>query len=405
MELALNPHQKLALNSILNSSQRGLIWAGSTGSGKTWGAALAMLLHGMSFSPRPALMLLGGRDVTTVRGNLAEPIERWADQLGLQCHYSAGGSVYRIANIIWEVRGLLDGQSYRRIQGRTYYGALIDELPNVHRDAWDMVRTRLRPPGGGGKWAVTFNKLGPRHWTKTQVYDRAPELNALVIDSLLKDNPTLSADYVSDIARGMASHQHKRLVENQWAAPAGQVYPVWTPMRAPETLKGQPCIAGIDYGESGVSAAVYLQRLPGTPAPAQWLVSAEYYHDAQTQGARNAEQHAQHIVRAAPGPIVHAHVDPSAVSLRRACEQRFPCSGAWNDARGYDLTDGALQAGKLLLDDGACPALATEIEDLVYNERMDKPDRSCADHATDCLRYAWCGLETGAQYGRIERRR
>ena len=407
----LNPHQTRAVKTIIQSDRRGVIWAGSAGSGKTWGAALAMILHGLRFRPRPVLMLLGGKDVGTIRGNLAEPIEHWADLLNLDYRYSPGGSVYRIDNITWELRGLQDAQSYRRIQGRTYYGALIDELPNIHRDAWDMVRTRLRPPGGGAKWMATFNKLGPRHWTRTQVYDKATELNALVIDSLLSDNPKLTPDYVSDISKGMAPHQHKRLVENQWAAPSGQVYPVWTAFDKASELAGLPCIAGMDYGESSISAAVYLQRVPaahvppGAPDLPIWAVTAEYYHDASTQGPRNATEHAAAIRRAAPGPVAQAYCDPSAVSLRRACELHFPTSSAWSDALGYGLTDGALQAQRLLIDDRACPALATEIEDLVYNSRMDKPDPACADHATDSLRYGWCGIETGAQYGRIDRRR
>ena len=219
----------------------------------------------------------------------------------------------------------------------------------------------------------------------------------------------------------LATHQRRRLVENQWAAPEGLVYPDWDSADG-TPLRGQPCTVGVDYGESGVTAAVFLQRVDRqsalflaqkAPSPSvrgldahQWLVCAEWYYDGRTQGYLSPEEQARRIKNAAPGPIAACYVDPSAPSLRHALEQVVPAYRAYNRERGYDITNGDLQSRTLLIDDGQCPSLVSELEELVYNARGDKPDPNCSDHATDALRYAACAVtaQRGATAGGIELR-
>ena len=94
----------------------------------------------------------------------------------------------------------------------------------------------------------------------------------------------------------------------------------------------------------------------------------EYYYDGHKQGKRTADEHARAIISAAPGKITRAFVDPSAVDLKAALQKYgVPVSNAWNDELGYGITNGALQTGLLEINVDRCPALATEIEDLVYN--------------------------------------
>ena len=125
------------LDYTLSDEYRGIIWAGAGRAGKTWGAVHAGMIHGMSYN-RPVQALLGGKDVDTIRGNVDEPIFHFAKRLRLPCKYIGNPTSYRIGRQVWEVRGLQDSQSYRRIQGREYAFVFIDELTNVHPDAWDM---------------------------------------------------------------------------------------------------------------------------------------------------------------------------------------------------------------------------------------------------------------------------
>lgn len=392
----VTPHQALCMSHVLNSPHRFVIWPGSGGAGKTWGAVLAMMYHALQY-PRP-LMLLGGKSADVIMGNLGEPMYHWADVLGLGCVEQGAPRGYVTGPITWEVRGLADAQSYRRIQGRTYHGAIIDELTNIHPDAWDMCQTRLRAPGAKG--ILTFNKLGPRHWTKRRVRDQAEALRAVIIESLISDNPTLPEDYVESITQEgvLSAHQRARLVDNLDATPEGQVYPQWTSeeQQAARELKGQPCRLGADYGASSVTAAVYAQR-----KGSRWVVTGEYYWDANVLGPRDSNKHAEEIRKRAPGRITHAYVDPSAIDLQNALrKQKIPTTGAWNDARGYNVTDGLLQRKQLTIVEDNCPSLCTELEDLVYNANQTLPDPSCIDHATDSLRYLACGIADtlGASY-------
>jgi len=133
---------------------------------------------------------------------------------------------------------------------------------------------------------------------------------------------------------------------------------------------------------------VYLRRTDGG-----YAVVGEYYHDARHRGYRDAAGHAVGIINGAPGALAGVYYDPSAVSLgealRRAGTVALP---GWNDKRGYDITNDHLQSGRVKLVERACPALLTEMEQLIYNSRLDMPDPSCVDHATDALRYAVCGI-------------
>ena len=384
----VNPHQAQAVEAVLYSPYRGVAWAGAAGAGKSWGAALAMLLHAQRFEA--PLVLLGGQAIDTLRGNLAPPLEHWARRLGLSYRYIGNPPAFRIGTAEFELRGLQDADSCRRIQGRNYCGAFVDELTACHPDSWDMLLTRLRTPGA--RWLVTFNKLGPRHWTKLRVYDNAEGLNCLLLESTDADNPHLPEDYRASVRRAgaLAPHQYQRLVLNQWAAPEGQIYPYWDDEAWGEALAGQPCVAGVDYGESGVTAAVFLQRVPERPEG--WAATGEYWHDGHQRERRSPEEHARAIKAAAPGPLTRCYVDPSAPALRDALRrQGLAVRAAYNKADGYELTGGWLQESGLTLDAARLPALVTELEDLVYNAH-GKPDPKCSDHATDALRYVVCGV-------------
>jgi len=384
MDDPLTDMQARIVSAVLDGEHRIVLLPGGAGSGKTWGAVLGLALHCRKY-PR-ALCLVAGQSVDTVRRNVEPALAHWSALFGLPYRYHASPPAYSVGSAHWEVRGLADAVSYTRIQGRTYHGVMVDELSTIHESSWDMILTRLRTEGA--KAIATFNKLSPHHWTKTRVVDKAAELRAVVLESRLTDNPHLAGDFVSSMLEGggLARHQYQRLVENQWAAPEGLVYPYWHYAES-EGPPG-PVVAGADYGESGVSAAVYLRRTPDG-----YNVVGEYYWDARHRGYRDAAGHAGGILQGAPGALAGVYYDPSAVSLgealRRAGTVALP---GWNDKRGYDITNDHLQSGRVKLVERAVPALLTEMEQLIYNSRLDMPDPSCIDHATDALRYVVCGI-------------
>ena len=120
----------------------------------------------------------------------------------------------------------------------------------------------------------------------------------------------------------------------------------------------------------------------------KWAIVDEYYYDARKQGKRTDDEHAREIIKAAPGPITRAYVDPSAVNLKNAlASYQVPVQNAWNHELGYGMTNGLLQMGLLEINTERAPALTTEIEDLIYNLLMQKPDPKCSDHGTDDMRY------------------
>ena len=392
VELALSGFQREIAQHMLYGKEPWLLLPGGAGSGKTFGATLGLVLRSQIPSIYPRLVT--GLDLSTVVGNTRPGIEHWCDAIGLSFRYHPNPATYFVGGVPIEIRGLADESSYKRIQGRTYVDVLIDELTTVAETAWDMLLTRLRAPGAKG--VATWNKLGPRHWTKLRVRDNLEALGGRVMESLPSDNPTLPQEFLDRLQAGggLAQHQYSRLVLNLDASPDGRVYPHW--LESNLLFKGAPCYVGVDYGESGVTAAVYAQAVNGG-GETKWVVVGEYYYDGKRQGKRDSNRHAQAIKEAAPGRIMHAWVDPTArdlkASLRRA---RVAATNAYTDLTGYDITNGMLQRGEMVINDRRCPSLATEVEDLVYQRvrgvTVDRPDPACQDHATDCLRYVACGL-------------
>ena len=385
----LSDFQADLINEVLYGTARVILLPGSRYGGKTFASILGQMLHGMQYE-RPR-MLLGGTAYSDIRANCSEALEYWTDALGLRYRWPRGGTEIEVGSQIWEVRGLLHEDGARRVKGRGYKGAYIDELSEVHAQNWHMVFTSVRGPGV--KIIASWNPKGPRHFTELMA--RNPETyNATVLHSTMLDNVYADPDSVAAFQNRDAypDFQYQRLVLGLPANPEGQVYPYWD-----ETDAGPqptPCYAGIDYGESNVTAAVYAQRRPGTDDTHFMAVTAEYYYHGQRQGRRDAVEHARQIVNYAPGPIAAAYIDPTAVDLRDALARAgVPVYNAYNDVSpGIDICNGALQSGKLRINAGLCPALVTEIDDLVYNKNMGKPDPACSDHATDALRYLACGI-------------
>ena len=384
--MIFNPHQRRAIQAHFKHGRRGIIWVGSTGSGKSHGMGQLGTLHGEQGSRHP--YLLAGKSVDHVR-NIYEPIfEEVCNNLGLKFS-KHGGTEFRVGDAVWEIKGFKNADSVGSIRGHTYAGGIIDELTECFPGFFWMFRTRLRPTDVRPFWGATMNKLGPRHWTKLMVRDKAKQLNALKIESKLEDNPLLPEDYVEDLSpESMPVHEFLRLVENLDALPAGLVYPVWTPATDEHRKRASgPWVMGGDHGPARVTSAHGMQRI----GPNQWIINKEYYHDASHDSRliKSAYAHAMDIAKMLPpSSVANIRPDPSAVDFREALMAvGYKVIPANNDKAMIAITHEALTNERVVIDVEACPALATELESLYYKEGTDTIDPSCADHACDDMKY------------------
>ena len=374
----------------------GLAW-GATNSGKSFSNAHHFARRLVT---HPGKHLLIGANLKLMRGEIIPLIRSVANSYGARSsNYNSQLGTFGVdRSTVIVVAGAQEGSEDRL---RTYHNIdsiMAEEVTVMNETFFNMALSR-QAPDPGPVWA-SCNPSHPMNWVKTRLDAGRWPFDQMF---LVEDNPALTTEQRETFEAQFTGVFRKRMVEALWASPEGLVYPQWfdAPREDAERLNGQPCFLGADYGESSVTCAHYAQLDQGPPdsAPgAHYTITREYYWNAYNQGERNPDQHAQAIKDNAPGRILAAYVDPSAVDLKEALRRSGVHSeNAYNKADGYGMTDGMLQRGRMRIVGQNCPSLKLQIHSLVYDRHGERPDINCVDHATDGLRYLCCGLWEGRQ--------
>ena len=369
----------------------GLGW-GATNSGKSYSIASHF---GRRCAAAPARHLLIGANLKLLRGECIPLIRRIAREYGVgSTNYRTDVGTFTVGpSLVIVAAGDKDGDEERLRSYHNLDSIMAEEVTRMKPDFFDMALTRQRQPPGP-VWA-SCNPHAPDNWVKRRL-DEGWWPHAAMF--LMSDNPTLTDEQRGNFESRFHGVFRMRMIEALWAAPEGLIFP-WS-MDTDYWGDGQPCVIGCDWGESGTTAVAYAQqtggvvmRTGGLTEPV-WAQVGEYYHVGYTQGQRNADQHVAEIKRRAPGKIIAAYVDPSAVVLKDALMRAgVMVHNGYNDVeRGLDTCDGMLQGGTLVVNKGRCTATMIEQNSYIWNKYGDKPDPNCADHIMDARRYLACAL-------------
>ena len=366
----------------------GLAW-GSTNSGKSFSNAMHFARR---CAEQPRRHLLIGANLRLLRGEIIPLLRSVAKAYGCSStKYDTQLGQFHIGeSLVIVIAGSQDGDEDRL---RTYHGLdsiMAEEVTGMKPDFFDMALTRQKQPPAP-VWA-SCNPSHPTNWVKHRLDAKQWPHDEMF---LLDDNPTLTDEQREVFASQFHGTFKQRMIEALWASPEGLVYPYFTV--TPYRNEGMVCEIGVDWGESGTTAVVYGQRtkesVKGRPV---WAIVGEYGWVGYDQGKRTPDEHAEAIKRSAPGRIAQAFIDPSAVKLREALQRAgVPTVNAFNHKDGYDITNGSLQEGTLLINETYCPSTVTEIQSLIWNKHGDAPDINCSDHYTDAARYFGCGVYAG----------
>ena len=374
MFAALTVTQRMAVRWLLRwSGEIMLIWVGGIRAGKTAGAVLVFVLLTVYHGPGCAYALCG-RSAGSVERNMRGYTERWCREFGVPCRWRPG--FVEVGGSRWYVIGAPDEKALLAIQGMTLHGALVDEVGLVPEAFVMQVVSRVSVDEG--RVVLTANKMGTRHWLRALV-DRADELDAVVLDAELADNPGVSERRKAWFASALTGHWRERMVENEWSDPTGLVYPEYTVVPG----AGRPATeAGVDWGMANPTAAVYLAAVGG-----RFHVVGEYRSRANDAVGDHAR-----AVRSGLGVGGRIYIDPSAAALRReliragSMVTRGDNSFEW----GVALLASALASGRVVLEDGAAPLLERELSTLTWDEAaaLRGVDRAVRgdDHLCDGLR-------------------
>lgn len=141
--------------------------------------------------------------------------------------------------------------SWGRIQGKTVYGWLADEVTQYPETFVKMAQSRCR--GGGKIWPKfwTCNPDVPEHFIRSDYIDN-PNIDIRTWEFSLYDNPVLSEEYMEELKASYSGIYYDRYILGKWVHAEGMVYDEFNrdthiiePLTPPE---GWPVYGAIDWG-------------------------------------------------------------------------------------------------------------------------------------------------------------
>lgn len=379
------------LESYRDSTARINLWVGSVRSGKSYSANFAFLKFVMEAEPQNLDMIILGRSQQAIKRNIIGPL---LNLLGARAEYYIGKQELHIGHRTIHVVGANDERASTKIQGSTFLGALVDEVTILPESVWNMLLSRLSPPGA--RLFGTTNPDSPYHWLKTGFIDRAKDLDLKHWDFTFEDNPSLSPKYIDSLKSEYTGLWYQRYIEGKWVLAEGAVYDFFNEKEnVIHEIPGmsEEYIVGVDYGTTNPCAFVLIGRSTQTQ-PNMWVEKEYYYDSSKALRQKPDSEYAEDLARFINGYNVKGiYIDPSAVSLRVEL-RRIGITNIFeanNDVLNgiryvYDL----FKNGTIKIC-SSCKNLIFEMGTYVWDQKaaqkgIEKPLK-VSDHALDALRY------------------
>lgn len=376
--------------SIRESKGRLNIWCGAVRSGKSYACMIRFIRHVLS-SP-PGIFCVCGRTRDTVKMNVIYPLKEW---LGDRILYKEGNGELYICDRLCFVVGANDERAETKIRGSTFLGALVDEITIIPENFFKMLLSRLSKDDA--KLFGTTNPDSPFHWFKLQFLDRAVDLDLMLFNFNMDDNPSLSQKFKENLANEYQGLWRERYIDGRWVLAEGTIFDFFD--KSKHTLEFPPgnadyFIVGVDYGTTNPTAFSMIGFAPHL-YPNSWL-QKEYYWDSKKQLRQKTDsEYAQDLKKFIEGHLVKAiYVDPSAVSFRAECAR----VGIANVYEAKNEVLSGIRYHSQLISNGtfkvmaSCKSALEEYSTYRWDPRgmvrgEDKPLKE-NDHMMDSIRYA-----------------
>jgi PBSX family phage terminase large subunit len=289
--------------------------------------------------------------------------------------------------------GAHDESAVRAIQGSTLAFAYVDEITAIPAPFWKMLIGRLSI--AGARLAGTCNPDGPYHWFKKEFIDRCADLDMVVWNFNLDDNPVLDPVYKENLKKEYTGMWYKRYILGEWAVAHGLIYDGFDQDNLYEHPFDNPIyyICGIDYGCSNPTAAIVC-----SVNPHKWpQIRTEdiYHYDSIKKGkSLTTDELADNIYQMLKYKNVRSvYVDPSAADLKLELRNRnLPVLDANNDVlEGIKVVSKFIARKNIVIQKGHTELIEClqtySWDEKAANRGEDKPLKK-NDHLADALRYA-----------------
>lgn len=378
------------------------LWTGAVSSGKTI-ASLIAFMGAVAEAETTGLIVIIGRTLQTIERNIIDPLQspELFGPLAAAVQHTTGSPIARIFGRTVHLVGASDSRAEGRIRGSTIALAYVDEATLIPEAFWMMLLSRLRTKRP--RLLATTNPDGPSHWLRKNFIKRAREVNMRVFEFRIYDNPSLTAQYIADLAAQYTGLWKRRFIDGEWCIAEGTVYEMWDPQVHMIRGKLPPIIAlpgvGIDHGSVNPFAALMLGVAPADPAAgkkARLVLMREYRHDPKASYRQKTDVEFSRELREWIGPDrpEWIAVDPSATGFKLQLYHDGVDNvvNAKNDVLSGIRTVGSLLANGQLEVHESCEGLIDELPAYSWDPKAaargeDKPLKEY-DHSADAARYA-----------------
>ena len=368
-----------------------IICDGAIRSGKTFCLGISFIIwtfykfDGKSFA-------ICGKTIKSIKRNFLFPVLNFLKNLGFQCELKISDNTliisYKDRRNYFYIFGGKDESSASLIQGLTLSGVLFDEVVLMPRTFVEQAIARCSDENA--KFWFNCNPESPSHWFYKEWILNKKEKNALVINFLMYDNPSLSKKVIERYKRIYSGSFYERFVEGKWSSQAGLIYPFMTNMNffcnVPD-VEFSEYVVSCDYGIVNPTSCGIWGKYKNS-----WYRIDEYYYDSRTEGkTKTDEEHYKSIKKLIGNrKIKFFIIDPSAASFISLIQKNneFKVIPAKNNvSEGIRLVIESLKTEKIKICKNCIDAIR---EFSLYkwdeNKNYDVPIKE-NDHAMDEIRY------------------
>jgi len=210
---------------ILNSTHSFNIASGVVSSGKTFAQMIRWIHYIYTEVPKGALLLMSGKTSESLYDNvIRDMINPEVDTYSDFVYYKQPQRVVvKSMNIDIACASADNEKSWGRVQGKTVYGWLADEIVQHPKNFVAMAVSRCRGGGTTHPKFWTCNPDSPSHFIKTKYID-STEIDVKNWYFGFQDNPLLSDEYIKEIKNSYSSIYYQRFVEGRWTHAEGMIY-------------------------------------------------------------------------------------------------------------------------------------------------------------------------------------
>ena len=350
---------------------------GSVRSGKTWISLLKWAIWvGQQAQDKQFLMV--GKTITTLKRNCLVLLE---ELIGDNITYSISQKKAVIfGRTVW-LEGANDERSESKIRGMTLQGCYIDELTQIPQDFYLMALSRLSEKGA--VFLATTNPDHPKHYVKTEIIDN-DLLDKQVIKFLIDDNIFLDETYKDNLKKEYSGVFYQRFILGEFVRAEGIIFPEfannpdrWIIKRedVPKTFRSVE--VGFDIGGNG---SAYAMTCTG-----QGYDGIQYRLKAEKRQAEDmamddiekfvlefcGEVEREYGVRVGIINCDHIAVIVNTINDNTRYRAEF-CYKPPLEDRVF-LYSKLFSMDKIKFVDGMCDDLIDEMQNLVFDDRSDRP--------------------------------